>query len=1110
MKKRLWEIVFIFIISLTPLLWFRPGQIMVGHDNVFPLEPKSFLLNRLTTWTEKQGFGADQSLIMGTIPIHFVDAVPSYLGFDLITGQKLVYVFWFLLMGLSAYLFASIFKKGSPIFRLTSSTLYQFNFFVLQGWFIGERTKFSAYIALPLVMSVFLMVYRQKLGLLKGLALNCLILFCFNGGGIFGIPLFGGLMVVVGLFVIYFSLIGLRDKDYRLSAQLLALAALTVVGFALISAYYILPAASKALGNYSQQLGQMGGKDSLINWARMISVGASPLNLFRLQGLAEWYDNPQHPYSQQYLTNPLLIAISFIWPFLIVLTLLLPKNRSNRRLALYLFLVFLAGVFFAGGAHPPLGFLYVLLMRFVPGFTVFRSPWYKFAPALFFGASLLIAWTSDWLSQRLGKRSLLVFSLLWLALILGYHFPFFTGEFFCWKDNFSTRVAVPQHVFEFGHWATQEKQDNLAILVVPPATRAWNFDLYDWGYLSFYPLPRLLTNQPIFLGNEAKPIGEEEQLLQLAYRSLLDGDQATFAKIASLLQIGYLLVRQDFAADLDWVQTESFVKYQEALEKSFRFPQEKDFGDWLVYKVTPPPPVAKIYAVTDSLLLTDNRFYQDLFDQGVDPTRLAVFDESKEADQFPLASHLLVNCLTCEIEKETGFINFPPVMLLPDSPFYFLVAHQEAKQNRAITAPKQKIYHQMGLLLRHMAELRRMMLDVPYKTDSARLKSVALFQKTFNETEQYFWDHPELVQDRLITEKFRQYLIFQQEELQMCFLQSNMSSDVKENVKELIKHLDTVVSKLQPYLFNHDLAINKLFVFAVPVGANYEISAKLSGAVAASLVIGDQTITPSGASDNGWLDFGQFWLSPGEHQLILQIPPAPDLTTDWQFIEKKFAEGTKNCFSKRIEAFERQADYKVSLRFKNILYENFTYYEDEGLESGTYFFKPNALADLQLRAREADREFLVTPSQEAQFFEIGFCAENLTRQDFDSMMTKIEVKKIISPLLLMKGDHKITPRPTVAFQKISPTKYQVTVSQAAAPFSLIFLQRFSPDWKLSPAVAKNHFAAYSFANGWLIDQVGDFQLTLEYAPQKIFYLGGVVSLITFIACLLVLKFKKGS
>ena len=168
------EILFIFFLSLTPLLWFERGTIIVGHDNVFAIDPVTFLQGRLFTWVD-HGFGQSQDLIMGTIPIHLIDAIPYVLGLPFQATEMAVYVFWFFLIGISAYILARQFREQSWVFRLLVVILYQFNFFLLQGWWIGERTKFSAYIALPLIFTLFLRVHRGETSVFKSAVLVSLI-----------------------------------------------------------------------------------------------------------------------------------------------------------------------------------------------------------------------------------------------------------------------------------------------------------------------------------------------------------------------------------------------------------------------------------------------------------------------------------------------------------------------------------------------------------------------------------------------------------------------------------------------------------------------------------------------------------------------------------------------------------------------------------------------------------------------------------------------------------------------------------------------------------------------------------------------------------------------
>jgi hypothetical protein len=42
--------------------------------------------------------------------------------------------------------------------------------------------------------------------------------------------------------------------------------------------------------------------------------------------------------------------------------------------------------------------------------------------------------------------------------------------------------------------------------------------------------------------------------------------------------------------------------------------------------------------------------------------------------------------------------------------------------------------------------------------------------------------------------------------------------------------------------------------------------------------------------------------------------------------------------------------------------------------------------------------------------------------------------------------------------------------------------------------------ANGYANAWYINKTGTYTITLEFWPQKLFYIGAAISLTTFLAC----------
>ena len=153
---------------------------------------------------------------------------------------------------------------------------------------------------------------------------------------------------------------------------------------------------------------------------------------------------------------------------------------------------------FAAGTHEPLGFIYIFLVKTIPGFGIFRTPYFKFAPAIYLAASLLCALGIHRLPVQIKRWA----SALLIVFVLAFHFPFFTGEFFSWRKGFSTRLTVPSHVFAFGNWLNQEKKDDYRVLVLPPNNPDLRYSMYDWGYLSFQSIATLVSHNPVIINND--------------------------------------------------------------------------------------------------------------------------------------------------------------------------------------------------------------------------------------------------------------------------------------------------------------------------------------------------------------------------------------------------------------------------------------------------------------------------------------------------------------------------------------------------------------------------------------------------------------------------------
>lgn len=154
----------------------------------------------------------------------------------------------------------------------------------------------------------------------------------------------------------------------------------------------------------------------------------------------------------------------------------------------------------------------------------------------------------------------------------------------------------------------------------------------------------------------------------------------------------------------------------------------------------------------------------------------------------------------------------------------------------------------------------------------------------------------------------------------------------------------------------------------------------------------------------------------------------------------------------------------------------------------------------------------------------------LQRLAGDIIIESFDVEKVSRPKVfftLLKDEKKAPPK--VDFVKINPTKYNVDVKNAKGSYNLVFSESFSPDWKvyiktcsiscdklqdwsLEPIPEERHYMVNGFANGWYISpsdskNKANYQLTVEYYPQRVFLIGTIISFLTLILLLFLLLLK---
>jgi hypothetical protein len=94
---------------------------------------------------------------------------------------------------------------------------------------------------------------------------------------------------------------------------------------------------------------------------------------------------------------------------------------------------------------------------------------------------------------------------------------------------------------------------------------------------------------------------------------------------------------------------------------------------------------------------------------------------------------------------------------------------------------------------------------------------------------------------------------------------------------------------------------------------------------------------------------------------------------------------------------------------------------------------------------------------------------------------------------------KPKPAPIISYDPINPCKYTVHVEDSTAPFLLIFSESYDPMWK---AYVENNeispIPMYSTVNGFYINKIGNFDVTIYFTGQTYANIGLEISAATLI------------
>lgn len=1091
-------LLFLLLISIgITYLWNLKGYLIIGHDVGYKLNIQEFFNNLFYVWSDNLNFGKNKYFNPGAIPIHLPELVINLIVKDPFVSQFITLVYWhFLNFSPFILIYLLFYRKNNKniiIFFLFATFLYAINLFNLQGWTVFWRTRFSIQIFLPIF---FFFIYKtmeaKRINPFFLVAVLLLSVF-LNGGG--SPPLFGSLILAWFFIGLYFIFI---NKDKKATTILYAkVTFLYFLGFILMSSYWLLPTIGHLLKSFSTEFNLVGGFEGVTNWLRVVSKDTSFANMFRLEGIPSWYDNLSHPYANLYLNNKLLVGLSFIWPTLAFSAMFLVKEAREKKLIILVGMLALLGMFFAGGSHSPFDWLFDLMMRYIPGFTMFRTAFYKFAPLVWFSYSMLIAFSLYKITLIIKKRFvnkivylLFVFgSLIFIAL---YNFPFFSGNFFNWNKNFSTKVIVPSYVFDIKNWFNDDKNRITGrILLLPPQETAFNVDAYKWGYWSPEPLPNVLSAKTFVTSNTGNNI--TDALVKQLYKAILEGDAATINKLSLILDVEHVLVRNDFYYDNPGGETLSPQIFTNAIKSNDNFTEIKNFNQWSLFKIKNYFP-SRFYIPSNIVLLSGD--FDSLNEEISLLDKNDVIIEDNQMITLPVIAHpdsLIQNYSKIIILPEKIFYNpqvnlfdVLEIKLYPDSILYPLVEYKSKQQKNKLTSMHQRIDALLDSQVRKIKELEYLENESKDNYLEAQIGVITRELGQLGNLAEELNIFNRANYERKVKMNFylRQF-ITKIKDLNSKYLDENI---------EIIGKIKTIRAKLKDDNLNGFDCLDECSIYSIniPLEGEYEMLLNKRSLPFIEKIEFENKIVPLSVSksEKGWYVINTEYLKEDNFPLKI-IRKTEKLAED--FVLDKNGPYNFNIKS-GLNKFMIRFDYYLANNEEYFLTKNF-----ENKISGHRWHRT-----VSLKGNDSYKE--------AFDFQNGDTLESLTLTPINEGKTKkplqdkseirnLEVVNLedIDLVFYHPADNTLDDAGGVTYNKINPVTWKINLDNKKqnAKF-LVFSNSFDDGWILKDN-ANSRVMVNGNLNGWVLQDGLASKTTVYFQPQDNLYRGVFLSVVSIIA-----------
>lgn len=1148
------RVIILVLIIATFLVgvWFRDRNIMGMAESGLPFYNFQLAYDANKSTWNNYALGFPTNISIAAMPTYWLMAQMQNLG---IPGFLLQASFFWLVLVISGisiyYLTKTLFPILDSKILILSVLFYWFNpFSMINVWnrFLNNFLVF--YMFLPVVL-LFLVkglkdrkyFYAILIGLISAIFSYALTSIAFNFL----------IWLVIFYITVFFIFINNKFKD-RLFV--IGFFLLTFSFFCLVNLWWISQIFSYVnTGSYSTvtQTSFSSNTNQTI-FATLSHRLGNITDIIRLQHATFLSEESNIKWIELY-TSPLISGFSFLLPLVIFLPLVIAKKNIFILLMSGLMIV---SIFLSKGSNSPFGEILNFAFQKAAFLQAFRNAFEKFGFILPLAGAPLFAFGIFILKEKFKRYGKYIYSgsILWVIMIFG--LPFWTGliftnnEFPASLPQTGYQVKVPQYYKDASIWLSKQA-DSFHLLVFPIGGEGITYN-WEKGYagveLSNQLLPKtsvsFQTNVPFY-----------ENISKDLEKSFING--ADFTKVANALNAKYIVSRND----IDWrarTMRDPQNIFNELKIKKDQFKLVKNFGaltfwenlkwqDKQIYSASEIVVVSPQATVLDYELLGGEIVILD------DDAQLKDMRSNKyllhPTNRFSLGSNLRRFSLS-------GQDIFPHVKYSPGSKMYNPILLKERFELKTTPNIADKVRLGIQLLGKRLVEAKT---DVQTNNDNNVLIALREYEKILTEISSLFPEYANYYKGDFNKQFVKQedyYSIFFEHKKILKELINSFSSKIQtvEGIKNIQKTIDSVLinAYIQPafgFLEDQNFPVKNRIVYKFDVKdpGDYELfwggevldkyyknnsEEKIALQIDNKIVSLRPVITNSGPRS-----FGKIYFSKGVHEISLNADEGINLIDTPPEIKMEVKHGEeRRTFP--IKNYDPYASYTLSFDYYiklgsglkiELEANNSKIFEgkiepdySKFLGPDNYDFGEKHLATLFKVNKNADSVKLILKTEpwndcESIFFtkDKKQC-DNLTfRYPYDRT-TEVLIKNISvtrnlvdEPVLIKLGASVAAGSPDISISKINNTKYLVKVENAKDSYILILSELFDPGWKLFTEGGKEfmgrHLLANAYANGWEVDKKGNYQLIIEFTPQRLLNLTSMISLLAFIFGFLILILK---